>query len=64
MFILEHGLPEYSFDLFMQGFARPYEYTNPLIKKKRRPLSASISRNILTTTEIQLNTLIQRKKYY
>jgi len=42
VFIEEHCMPEYNIDLFIQGFERPHEYTNPLVKKKRRPLSAII----------------------
>lgn len=50
IFIQERCMPEYNFDLFMQGFGRPHEYTNPLVKKKRRPLSATIPTHNLNET--------------
>ena len=51
IFIQERCMPEYNFDLFMQGFGRPHEYTNPLVKKKRRPLSATIPTHNLNETK-------------
>jgi hypothetical protein len=53
-------MPEYNFDLFMQGFAKPHEYTNPLVKKKRRPLSATVPSHNSMATETMQSQLLKK----
>ena len=63
-FLSEHFLPEYNIDLFVKGIATPQDYTNPLHKKNRRPLSANLTFNTSVVEATHLGSAANLNNLY